>query len=70
MTNLINKIKSTVSNIVLFTAAIAMTGLGFAFVGMMALFALVAVGMAMIAAPFVAQPEPTTPAPSEADVVA
>lgn len=55
MTNLITPMKSAVSNTVVFAAAIAMAGLGFAFVGMLALFGLIAVGVAMIAAPFAAQ---------------
>lgn len=55
MTNLMTRIKSAVSNTVLFAAAIVMAGLGFALMGMLALFALITVGVALIAAPFVAQ---------------
>jgi len=53
MMKLTNKLTSAISNTVLFTAAIVMTGLGFALVGMLALFALMAVGVALIASPFV-----------------
>jgi hypothetical protein len=60
MTTLINKFTSALSNAVLFAAAIAMAGLGFAVVGTLALFAMMAVGVAMIAAPFVRQPQPAT----------
>ncbi len=52
MTNLIHKLSSALSNAVLFAAAVIMAGLGFAVVGTLALFALLAVGVAMIAAPF------------------
>jgi len=55
MTNLINKLTTAISNTVLFAAAIVMAGLGFAVAGTLALFALVAVGVAMIAAPFAAR---------------
>lgn len=60
MTNLINKITSALSNTVLFAAGIAMAGLCFIFLSTMALFAVMAVGVALIASPFVtiAQPEP------------
>lgn len=53
MTNLFNKLSNALSNVVLFTAAVVMAGLGFAVVGALALFALVAVAVAMIASPFV-----------------
>ncbi|WP_371170822.1 hypothetical protein [Aliiroseovarius sp. 2305UL8-7] len=52
MNTLINKITSAVSGAILFVAAIAMAGLGFAAVGVLALFALVGIGIALIAAPF------------------
>lgn len=67
MTNLINNLTHAISNIVLFAAAIVMAGLGFAFMGMLAVFALVAVGVAMIASPFVAQ---AVPAPAKAEAEA
>ncbi len=54
MKNLMNTLTAAVSNTVLFAAAIVMAGLGFAVVGTLALFALMAVGVAMIASPFVA----------------
>lgn len=53
MTNLMNKLTSAVSNVVLFAVAIAMAGLGFVFVGTLALFSLMAFGIALIAVPFV-----------------
>lgn len=67
MTNLINKLKSAVSTAVLFAAAIFMVGLGFAFIGTIALFGLVAVGVAMIASVFVTAP---VPASTDAETVA
>ncbi|MCF2869685.1 hypothetical protein L0664_01280 [Octadecabacter sp. G9-8] len=65
MTNLIIKLKSAVSNAVLFASATFMVGLGFAFVGTIALFGLVAVGVAMIAALFVTPP---VQAPNDAEI--
>lgn len=67
MTSLINKFSTAVSSTVLFAAAIVMAGLGFAFLGMLALFALMALGVALIAAPFVAQPDDTV---ADAETVA
>ena len=67
MTTLINTITTAISNTVLFAAAIVMAGLGFVFVGTLALFALMAVGVAMIASPFVAL---AVPAPADAEVEA
>jgi hypothetical protein len=67
MTNLITKFKSAVSTAVLFAAAVFMVGLGFAFVGTIALFGLVAVAVAMIASVFVT---PTVPVPADAETVA
>ena len=52
MTTLINKITTAVSGAVLFAAAIAMAGLGFAVIATLALFAFLAVGIALLAAPF------------------
>jgi predicted exporter len=67
MTNLITKLTTALSNTVLFTGAIVMVGVGFAAVGTLALFALVAVGVAMLTAPFVT---PDRPAAATADVEA
>jgi len=53
MKNLINKITTAVSGAVLFAAALAMAGLGFAVLGTLALFAIMALGLALLAAPFV-----------------
>lgn len=66
MTNLINKISTALSNTVLFAAAVVMAGLGFAVVGTLALFALLAIGVAMIAAPFAK----SQPQPNDVDVAA
>ncbi|MBT8459331.1 MAG: hypothetical protein KJN60_06675 [Boseongicola sp.] len=70
MTNLINTLTSAMSNAVLFTAAVVLAGLGFAFVGTLALFALVAIGVTIIASPFFAHAadDPVeTDAPVDAD---
>ena len=61
MTNLTNKLRIALSTTVLFGANIVMAGLGFAIEGSLALFALKAVGVALITAPFVAQPQPNNP---------
>ena len=58
MTNLINIITTAVSNTVLFTASLVMAGIGFALVGMLAVFALMAVGVAIIASPFITATQP------------
>ncbi len=58
MTNLINKLANALTNIVLFAAAVVMAGIGFAVVGTLALFGLLAIGVAMIAAPFVTNEQP------------
>lgn len=52
MTTFINKITTAISGAVLFVAAIAMAGLGFAVIAMLAFFAFLAVGIALLAAPF------------------
>lgn len=67
MTNLIVKIKTAMSNAVLFATAVFMLGLGFAFVGTIALFGLVAVGVALIASLLVT---PAAPKPADTEVVA
>ncbi len=67
MTTLITKTKTALSNAVLFATAIFMVGLGFAFVGTIALFGLIAVGAAMIASLFIT---PSMDAPTGAETVA
>lgn len=57
MTNLINKFSSALSNTVLFATGVTLAGLSFIFLGTIALFALMAVGVALIASPFVAIPQ-------------
>lgn len=69
MTNLMTKLTATVSSTVLFAAAVVMAGLSFAVVGTLALFALMAVGIALIAAPFVKMAE-AAPADAKADIAA
>lgn len=67
MTTLITKTKTALSNAVLFAIAIFMVGLGFAFVGTMALFGLVAVGAAMIGSLFIT---PAMASTTDAETVA
>ena len=55
MRTFLTKITATFSQIVVLTAAAVMTGLGFAAIAMLAVFAFIAVGIAMLAAPFAAQ---------------
>lgn len=52
MKTLINKFTTAASGAVLFAAAIAMAGLGFAVIASLAIFAFFAVGVALVAAPF------------------
>jgi len=52
MKNLTNKLTSAISGAVLFVAAIAMAGLGFVALGTLALFAFIALGVALLAVPF------------------
>lgn len=61
MTNLINKFKSALSTAVLLAAGVVMIGLGFAFVGTIALIGLAAVGVAVIASLFATQDENAAP---------
>ncbi len=63
MTNLFNKLGTALSNTVMFAAAVIMAGLGFAVMGTLAVFAVLAIGIALIAAPFAMQPQ--TPATDE-----
>ncbi|SLN38497.1 hypothetical protein [Pseudooctadecabacter jejudonensis] len=53
MKNLITKATSALSGAVLFAAAVAMAGVGFAAIATLAFFALLAVGIACLTAPFV-----------------
>ena len=57
MKSLINKIVTAISGVVLFAAAIAMAGLGFAVIASLAFFAICAMGVALLAAPFVQGPK-------------
>jgi len=58
MKTLIKKATTALSGAVLFAAAIAMAGLGFAVIASLTVFAFFAVGIALVAAPF-AQTERT-----------
>ncbi|MEO1637917.1 MAG: hypothetical protein AAFU41_01555 [Pseudomonadota bacterium] len=58
MNTLITKIKSAISTAALLIFGAVMAGLGLATVGLLALFALVTIGMALLAAPFVALSQP------------
>ncbi len=53
MTTLINKAAATVSGVVLFCIGCVMAGIGLSVVGFLAMFGLAAVGLALLAAPFV-----------------
>jgi hypothetical protein len=53
MKNLINKATSLVSGAVLFAFGVVMAGLGLATLGVLGLFALSTVGVALLASPFV-----------------
>jgi hypothetical protein len=70
MTNLIAKFKSALSTAVLFAAGVFMVGLGLAFVGTIALFGLVSMGVAMIAAVFVTPVAPVSPVSSGPETTA
>lgn len=69
MKTLINKMTTALSGAVLFAAAIAMAGLGFAVIATLAIFAVFAIGVALIAAPFVPVAQPET-AEMDAEVTA
>ncbi len=66
MKNLINKLTVATSGAVLFVLGCVMAGLGFAVLGMLALFALATVGIALLASPFLAAKQPQT---DDAEVV-
>lgn len=70
MKTLINKAATAVSSVVLFTVGCVMVGLGFAVVGMLAMFALVAVGAALLASPFVQMAQPQDDATDQAPAAA
>ena len=53
MKNLINKLTAALSSAVLFAAAVTMTGLGFALVAALAVFAFMALAVALLSAPFI-----------------
>ncbi|MEL6571339.1 MAG: hypothetical protein AAFQ64_06765 [Pseudomonadota bacterium] len=53
MKPLIHKVTAAISGAVLFAAAIAMAGLGFAVIASLAIFAFFTLGIALLASPFV-----------------
>ncbi|WP_299700366.1 hypothetical protein [uncultured Tateyamaria sp.] len=59
MNALITKTKSALSAAALFAFGAAMAGLGLAAVSLLAIFALVAIGAAILATPFLAITQPT-----------
>ena len=54
MKNLTNKATSLLSGAALFAASVVMAGIGLATISILALFALTAVGVALLVSPFVA----------------
>ena len=70
MKTLINKITNAVSGAVLFAAAVAMAGLGFAVVAILAVFAFFAIGVALLAAPFAQSAETEEESIEDAEVTA
>ena len=61
MKSLLNNLNATVANVVLFCAGCAMAGLGLAFLGLTAVFAFAAAGLALLVSPFVALARRTNP---------
>ena len=70
MTTLINTITTAVSGAVLFAASIAMAGLGFAVLATLAFFAFLAIGIALLAAPFAKDASEEDETIKDAEVVA
>ena len=66
MKSLMTKIASMFSGVALFALGCVMAGLGFAAISTLALFALAALGLGVLAAPFVALAQPNVPAQSRA----
>ena len=64
MKSLINKALSAVSTIILFAAGCIMAGLGFAVIAALGVFALIAVGVALLASPFAGSMQPASDAPA------
>ncbi len=62
MNTLFIKFKSAVSGIALFSLGCAMAGMGLVVVALLALFALVSVGAALLASPFIAMAQSTADA--------
>ena len=70
MNTIVSKFATTVSSVVLFAAACVMAGLGFATLSVLAVFALVAIGMAMLAAPIMAMAQPEMQPETQPDAAA
>ena len=58
MENVINKITTALSTTALFVLGGVMAGLGLAAIGVLALFAFIAMGIGLLAAPFLAAQHP------------
>ncbi len=58
MKSLLNNLTATVADVVLFCAVCAVAGLGLAFLGLLAVFAFAAAGIALLVSPFVALARP------------
>ena len=61
MENVINKITTALSSVALFALGGLIAGLGLATIGVLAIFAFFAVGISLLAAPFVTMQTPKTP---------
>ena len=70
MKTLINKVTSAISGTVLFAAAIAMAGLGFAVIASLTVFAFFSMGIALLAAPFAQTAQPEEEINEDAEVTA
>lgn len=57
MTSFLNKIASSFAGLVLFLVGCVMAGLGLTMIAVLSVFAMVALGIALIASPFVAMIE-------------
>ena len=70
MNTLKTKITTAVSTAVLFAAAVVMTGLGFALAAALAIFAFMALAVALVCAPFVGRADAASPQTDAADMAA
>ena len=70
MNTFITKIKTAVSTFVLFAASCVIAGFGFAMIALLAVFAFLAMGVALLAAPFIGFPAPQDEPVEDAEIVA